>query len=486
MKRASFATVALIGLLAALVGCASPTTSNPAATATYALKSIDGPSAISVYPGKSVQLTVAFTPTNTSNKGLTYVASTAKGVTTATDQFTVSASGLVSAPITATLGKTGNVKITSTDGKKVINITVKIEKSAPAAAVAKPAAVAVAPTKSVAANGKSVPAKAAVGKVKKSAAKSVSGDLASTEAMFAAARNLGQPRSNAVATGTSVLYKDVYLVVADLFASMTDKAAQVAAVGILPVDAAFDITGTAADTGVDKTITVPTGAGATFSVADGSSLVLTGWQFHTLEELDGTGESATANPYYAQGYTQEINFTVGGYEYWLDFNDDSTLVLAEAYQASTGESFIVTADFNNAAQSFSYASATAAYTIDLEYDSASTVNGYWGNLAFGDATVNANVGGYFDDNGSFLYGLFASGSDAELTTDVAITVEQLDASGVLQYSRSGAYDDATEKLTLTGSDGTYEDSTQSAKIFPNDKIDQAAVSEAKAEAAAVM
>jgi hypothetical protein len=265
----------------------------------------------------------------------------------------------------------------------------------------------------------------------------------------------------------------------DLMIDLVTDSAAISAAGLLPVSASFDPTATSSDTGADKTITL-TGTMATMfgnSKVAGDTITLSDWAYHTIESTYVDDSGVTQDDYwYAKGYTQEIYFKYNNVEYWLDFNDDSTLVMTEQMDAA-GNQLIVEGDFVNLVQFFGYWSSTINYTVTQYFDSDSTTTGSWASVAFDayDATsassgITANFDGYMDDGGAFLVGFIVAGTDDIPATAVA-SVESLTGSGSIYtpvYYGSSAVDDDTGvfgTLTKVSSGSAFAESSQSLKLY---------------------
>jgi len=462
--------------LLTLVGCSNPTTSS---TSTVAVKSMTGPATVSVLPGKSTTISLIYLPATATTKTSTFKAYASDG-TTATTNITVSSAGVVTAGAVATTATAGKVMLgdsyvviaTSTSGGIKTKIKVNIEKDLPATAT-KTTPVATTAATTTAANGKAVPSTVAVGT---SAKKSSSNGAAfSSKSLLAKAAALGKTgRSSSKVSSQASLYFDLMsptLTVLNL--AITDSAV-ISAAGLLPVTASFDPTATDSDTDADKTITITAAMATMFgnSTAAGNSIVLSGWRYHTLEQYESDG--TTENYYYAQGYTQEIEYVYNGVHYWLDFNDDSTLVLTELYDTATSASLIVTGDFINLIQTMGYSNGTTNYGVSAYFDSGSTTNGFWASVSFdtydGSSGTTANFDGYMDDDGAFLVGFLVTGTD-DIPATATAYVESLSGSGSTYtpvYLGTVAIDDDTGTfgtMTKVSSGSAFSENSQSLKLY---------------------
>jgi hypothetical protein len=282
-------------------------------------------------------------------------------------------------------------------------------------------------------------------------------------------------------TATEVLWPVANTLVGEL-STANDEATEVAAIGLLAVPSTWDPTIANAPLS-STTVTVPSSglpSDNPMNLTAGSTYTLTNWDFYTLGqyELDDNGNvTTTVDPYYADGYNEEISWTVGTTSYWLDFSDDGTQVQVEVTSpdsTTTGaeDDFVVETNFNLSTQSFSFNVTNAdgvsgtTNNFQLTYDNPTVGASGYLDADFeqidttGDSISSTILSGYFDAAGALVTGYTG---DPQTDTSPTFIYETVDSTGSL-----------VDQGTLTEANGVVATTSQTGTDDPSVTVASAA------------
>lgn len=491
-------------VVACSTGSSGSTTTTKTPTTTVA-KSVALPSTLSVAPGKTGKITPII-PANTTAPSLTW--SIPKAVT----GFSVDQTGTVTVASTATVGATATVTASYGSTLTFLKTTLKTVVTAqtpPIGATKTVTPVASTPTVAKSYTGKSgttvsVPSSTKIGSTGVTA--KVKGLLA-VEKPFAMrslpAPDVGTYRSRAASlsrvpnarslslktkqvtalpTGTAEVLWPTANTLVGLLSAANDEATAIAAIGLLAVPTSWDPTLTNAPATQIVTLTsaflstLPTAITTGTNPLTAGTYTLTNWDFYTLGqyELDANGNATTTlDPYYADGYNEEISFTATAEgstsQYWLDFSDDGTQVQVEQYNTNSSNQtvdLVVETNFNLSTQSYSFSTTNAdgisgsTSNFQLIYDNPTTgTSGYLDadNETIdtsGDSTGSTILSGYFDTSGAFITGY---SGNPETDTNPTFIYEYIDSNGNL-IDTGTLSENTSGTVTTSNQEGTDDPS----------------------------